>query len=116
MEQVASVVVADLVVAVQAVEAELLRQDEILDDNYNPNELKQEIINDNYSTMSLTQELAKKSSSRKKILWSVAGIVLVGAAYGAYAYFSSVNTAPVVVAPTPYTIKKGDITLGLDEQ
>lgn len=64
--------------------------------------------------MSLTQELRKKSSSRSRTFWIIGTVALLWIGWGIYYYFwSQSSDDTIVVAPTEYTIKKGDITLGL---
>lgn len=63
--------------------------------------------------MSLKQELEKRKVSSRKWIWIASSAWILIIAYGLWNYFSTKTEAPVVTAPTEYTVKKGNITLGL---
>jgi multidrug resistance efflux pump len=66
--------------------------------------------------MSLKQELEKKKTSSQKIIWIAGGIGAVVIVYGLFSYFSTEEEIAVVAEPTEYTVKKWDITIGLESE
>ncbi len=64
--------------------------------------------------MSLKQELEKRTTSRKKVIWMVSGIMGILILFALSRYFFTGTEEDIIVAiPTEYTVKKWDITLGL---